>query len=122
MFSPSQAPPPSIRSSRRRQRPLSSEHSVDLPNPKRTKRSAISEHTFLAPNGRPEMEETRSTKATALVKHEIIKEVIPSKEIVMRGKKSRSGDRSVKGDGTVVLVRRRSSYQAGLHTNVLPLL
>lgn len=93
--------------SRRRQRPLSNEGSIAQPKPKRL-RSALSEQTFQAPNGdaAPEMEEVKE-KAASIVKRESTREILtvaPRREIAVRGKKGKSGDRVTKGDGSVVLV------------------
>jgi nuclear pore complex protein Nup133 len=107
MFSPSQngtAPPASVRTSRRRQRPLSNEGSIIEPKRKR-QRSALNEQTFLPPDGAPEMEEAKNHRTAALVRNESVREVPgPHREMVVRGKKSRSADRSNKGDGSVTLV------------------
>ncbi|KAN0108353.1 Non-repetitive/WGA-negative nucleoporin C-terminal domain containing protein [Hyaloscypha variabilis] len=106
MFSPSQngtAPPASVRTSRRRQRPLSNEGSIVEPKRKR-QRSALNEQTFIPPDGAPEMEEAKSHRTAALVRNESVREIPGShREMVVRGKKSRSTDRSNKGDGSVVL-------------------
>lgn len=105
MFSPSvnqtAAPSGSVRSSRRRQRPLSNEGSIVQPKAKR-QRSALNEQTFLPPDGTPEMEETKSQK---IAKGEVSRELTgPRREIAVRGRKPKSGDRGSKGDGTVILV------------------
>lgn len=106
MFSPSisQVPSGSVRNSRRRPRPLSNEGSINQPKAKR-QRSALSEHTFLPPDGAPEMEETKAPKTAALPRRETSRELAGQRrEIAVRGKKSKSGDRGTKGDGSVVLV------------------
>jgi nuclear pore complex protein Nup133 len=105
MFSPAvnqaAAPSGSVRSSRRRQRPLSNEGSIVQPKAKR-QRSALNEQTFLPPDGTPEMEETKSQK---IAKRAVSRELAGSRrEIAVRGRKPKSGDRGSKGDGTVVLV------------------
>ncbi|KAF4636233.1 hypothetical protein G7Y89_g1852 [Cudoniella acicularis] len=103
MFSPagSNPPPASIRTSRRRQRPLSNEGSI--PKAKR-QRSALSDQTFVPPDGPPEMQEAKAYKPAAIVPQESIREVsLHHKEIAVRGKKQRLGDRNSKGDGSVVL-------------------
>jgi nuclear pore complex protein Nup133 len=52
----------------------------------------------------PEMEETKNYRAAVLVRNESVREVPgPHREMVVRGKKSRSADRSNKGDGSVTL-------------------
>ncbi|RDL37912.1 Uncharacterized protein BP5553_05345 [Venustampulla echinocandica] len=105
MFSPSGTNPPaaSARTSRRRPRPLSNEGSI--PKAKR-QRSALSEQTFMPPDGAPEMEETKAYKTPTVAKRGSLRNAHvpgPQKEIVVRGKKPRPGDRSGKGDGSVVL-------------------
>ena len=103
MFSPSVNNPPaaSVRSSRRRQRPLSNEGSIAQPKAKR-QRSTLNEQTFVPPDGAPEMEEVKSQKT--LVRRESKGVLGQQREIAVRGKKPRSGDRGNKGDGSVVLV------------------
>lgn len=105
MFSPTinaGAPAP-VRSSRRRPRPRSNENSLAQPKSKRV-RSSYDDQTF-APNGTPEMDEARSSKAATLTMRESPKEVPnPRREIAVRGKKSKGGERAGKGDGSVVLV------------------
>jgi nuclear pore complex protein Nup133 len=105
MFSPSQNnTTPTVRTSRRRARPLSNEANFSLPKAKRQRsaRSALSDTTFTPPDGAPEMEEI---KASTVARRESVREpALPAKEMVVRGKKSRSADRGSKGDGSVVLV------------------
>ena len=107
MFSPSQngaAPPASVRTSRRRQRPSSNDGSIAEPKPKR-QRSALSDQTFLPPGDALEMEETKKFRTAALTRNESVREVLaPPREMVVRGKKSRSADRGNKGDGSTLLV------------------
>lgn len=65
----------------------------------------MSDQTFLPPNGTLEMEETKSQKIATVSKRELSRE--PSgqrREIAVRGRKSKSGDRASKGDGSVTLV------------------
>jgi len=51
------------------------------------------------------MEEAKNYRTAALVRNESVREVPgPHREMVVRGKKSRSADRNNKGDGSVVLV------------------
>ncbi|KAG4029551.1 hypothetical protein MFRU_015g00900 [Monilinia fructicola] len=106
MFSPTinaGAPAP-VRSSRRRPRPRSNENSLAQPKSKRV-RSSYDDQTF-APNGTPEMDEARSSKAATLTMRESPKEVPnPRREIAVRGKKSKGGERAGKGDGSVVLTK-----------------
>ncbi|RDW91353.1 hypothetical protein BP5796_02518 [Coleophoma crateriformis] len=109
MFSPQlngNAAANSTRSSRRRQRPHSNEGSIAQPKAKR-QRSALSDHTFIAPNGEvaPEMEETKG-KIASVVRQESAKDNAvhaPKREIVVRGKKAKTGERTNRGDGSVVL-------------------
>lgn len=114
MFSPSlnQAPSASVRSSRRRQRPLSNEGSILQPKAKR-QRSTLNEETFVPPDGAPEMEEARSQKiATVVPKREPSRELAGSRrEIAVRGKKHKAGDRVGKGDGSVILVSSSNSIR-----------
>jgi hypothetical protein len=110
MFSPSMNGPPSAseRSSRRRQRPLSNEGSILQPKAKR-QRSTLNEQTFVAPDTAPEMEEIKGSKIAALSRRDSSREIQASRrEIAVRGKKL--GDRSSKGDGSVVLVRLYMIY------------
>lgn len=90
----------SVRSSRRRQRPLSNEGSIVQPKAKR-QRSALNEQTFLPPDGAPEMEEVK--KIASLPKRQPSLPN-PRREIAVRNKKTRSGDRVEKGDGSTILV------------------
>ncbi len=51
------------------------------------------------------MQEAKSHRTAALVKHQNSREAAgPFREIAVRGRNSRSGDRGGKGDGSVVLV------------------
>lgn len=95
----------SVRSSRRRPRPTSSEGSVSQPKAKR-QRSALSEQTFLPPDGTPEMLEVKSTKANgSLSRRESTKLTqTPRRDLAVRGKKPKVVERATKGDGSVVLV------------------
>ncbi|KAI9643128.1 hypothetical protein NHQ30_008863 [Ciborinia camelliae] len=106
MFSPTintGAPAP-VRSSRRRQRPRSNENSIAQPKSKRV-RSSYDDQTF-APTGTPEMDEARSNKVATLTRRESPKEVPnPRREMAVRGKKSKGGERAAKGDGSVVLTK-----------------
>jgi nuclear pore complex protein Nup133 len=105
MFSPSlnqnpAGPPPgSIRSSRRRQRPLSNEGSIVQPKAKR-QRSALSGETFLPPNGAPAMEEAKTQAIAKLPSRgESSREPrAPGRPMAVRGKKPS------KGDGSLILV------------------
>ena len=103
MFSPSvnSVPAGSVRSSRRRQRPLSNDGGIPQPKAKR-QRSTLSQDTFTPPDGAPEMVEAKSHIASLPRRDGSMPE---RREIAVRGKKPKFGDRGVKGDGTVVLVR-----------------
>ncbi|KAH8821044.1 Non-repetitive/WGA-negative nucleoporin C-terminal-domain-containing protein [Xylogone sp. PMI_703] len=104
MFSPSfnGAPQAPVRSSRRRPRPVSGEGSVAQPKAKR-QRSALSDQTFTTPNDAPEVEEVKAAKAPS-AKHDSSREAgLSRREIVVRGKKAQPGDRTSKGDGSVIL-------------------
>lgn len=107
MFSPSasQGPSGSVRSSRRRQRPLSNEGSIQQPKAKR-QRSALSEQTFIPPlDGPSEMEETKSQKLILASRRDNLRgNPGQRREIAVRGKKPKPGDRGSKGDGSSVLV------------------
>ena len=104
MFS-STAPAASVKSSRRRPRPSSSEGSISQPKAKR-QRSALSEQTFLPPDGPPEMQEVKVVKANgSATKREPAKLVhTPRQDLAVRGKKPKAAERIVKGDGSVTLV------------------
>lgn len=103
MFSPSVNNPPaaSVRSSRRRQRPLSNEGSIAQPKAKR-QRSTLNEKTFVPPNDKVEMEEVKNQNT--LLRQDSKGVLGQPRDIAVRGKKPRSGDRGNKGDGSVVLV------------------
>jgi nuclear pore complex protein Nup133 len=107
MASPSAdaAPPPPSTRSRRRQRPLSSENSIAQPKAKR-QRSALNEHTFVAPDASPEMQQVRATKTPgSIARRESARAVQRhNQDLVVRGKKPKSAERGTKGDGSVVLV------------------
>ncbi|TQS39349.1 hypothetical protein Golomagni_00129 [Golovinomyces magnicellulatus] len=95
MFSPP-------RTSRRRQRPLSSELSFSEPKSKR-RRSAITQKTTLTLGNTPKPLETdeKNVKSTAVVQSK--KDVSLERELAVRGKKLRVGDRELKGDGSILL-------------------
>ncbi|KAG9241176.1 Non-repetitive/WGA-negative nucleoporin C-terminal-domain-containing protein [Calycina marina] len=91
----------SVRSSRRRQRPLSNEGSVQLPKAKR-QRSALSDVTFLPPNDALEMEEVKKASAP---KRQTSSQQQPVREIVVRSRSTRLGDRVEKDDGITILTK-----------------
>ncbi|KAG4428319.1 hypothetical protein IFR05_016195 [Cadophora sp. M221] len=103
MFSPAPngAAPPTVRTSRRRQRPLSNEGSLSAP---KGKRQRLNDQTFVPPGAAPEMEEAKSLMVPTLARPGSAGEPVGlQREIAVRGKKSRSGERSTKGDGSSVL-------------------
>jgi nuclear pore complex protein Nup133 len=109
MFSPPAnaiAQAASTRSSRRRQRPLSSESSVSQPKAKR-QRSALSEQTFINPDVSPEMQEVRASRAGSTIsKRETTRSApAPRRDLAVRGKKLKLVERGSKSDGSVILVR-----------------
>lgn len=80
-------------------------------------RSALSEQTFLPPDDAPDMEEVK--KIAALPKRQPTV-TNPRREIAVRNKKTRTGDRVEKGDGSTILVKSRNHYvAANLLTNVI---
>ncbi|CAG8960167.1 hypothetical protein HYFRA_00010646 [Hymenoscyphus fraxineus] len=108
MFSASSANTPvgTVRTSRRRARPASNEGSG--PKAKR-QRSTMTEHTFVAPDGPVEMEETKPNLlklSPTLARRESPPiATIPTRDIAVRGKKQRSGERLMKEDGSVNLTK-----------------
>lgn len=91
----------SQRTSRRRQRPLSSESLGSEPKSKR-RRSAFALKNSLSPENTIEKRETdeKNVKVSAL--HNI-KDGPQARYLAVRGKKLRSGEREPKGDGSVML-------------------
>ncbi|RKF57970.1 Nucleoporin NUP133 [Erysiphe neolycopersici] len=91
----------SQRTSRRRQRPLSSENSGSEPKSKR-RRSAFALKTNLTPGNTTEKYETdeKNAKVSAL---QIAKDGPQGRDLAVRSKKIRSGEREHKGDGSVML-------------------
>jgi hypothetical protein len=104
MFSPTlngAAPAPSIRKSRRR--PRSSESLTQQPKSKR-QRSGLSEQTFISPDGEPEMVEVKKASPVATRRESPRELTSHRRELAVRGKKPKVGERGNKGDGSVVLV------------------
>ncbi|KAK2036862.1 hypothetical protein LZ31DRAFT_613835 [Colletotrichum somersetense] len=114
MFSPSmnEGGPATATRSRRRQRPVSNESVTHQPKAKR-QRVPLTEQTFVnpevsAPTG-PDMYEVKSDKVATLdVRQDGIENQnpitpTPRKELSVRAKKPKGGDRPTKGDGSVVL-------------------
>lgn len=97
------------RSSRRRQRPLSSD-SLQQQQPKaKRQRVPLSEATFVNPEAQPEMYEVKADKVEYPAKRDgfepAANHTAPRKELTVRSKKAKAADRVSKGDGSVVLVR-----------------
>ena len=61
----------------------------------------MTDETFVAPDG-PEMEETKTYLAPTIRKESVPQG--PQREVALRSKKPRSGDRVTKGDGSILLV------------------
>ncbi|KAK3331922.1 Non-repetitive/WGA-negative nucleoporin C-terminal-domain-containing protein [Cercophora scortea] len=106
MFSPAlhEGPSKGTRSNRRRQRPLSSDASVQQPKAKR-QRLPLAENTFSNPDAPPEMFEVKSDKVDLLgIKRDGIENAgVPRRELSVRAKKPKAGERASKGDGSIVL-------------------
>lgn len=108
MFSPvlqDAGPAKGTRSSRRRQRPLSNDSSMQQPKAKR-QRVPLAETTFVNPEAPPEMYEVKADKidVSSLKRDGIEPVAAPRKELSVRSKKPKP-ERASKGDGSVVLVR-----------------
>ena len=107
MFSPSVASGPAAGTrSRRRQRPKSTDSLVQPPKAKR-QRVPLTEQTFVNPDVRPEMVETKPERPAAPVevRHEGIENMpVPRRELGIRAKKPKASERVSKGDGSAVLV------------------
>ncbi|KAJ9142229.1 hypothetical protein NKR19_g7308 [Coniochaeta hoffmannii] len=97
-------PAKGTRSSRRRQRPVSSDSLAQQPKAKR-QRVPLSETTFVNPEAPPEMYEVKSDKLDIMpIKRDgLDNRPAPRKELSVRSKKPKAGDRVSKGDGSVVL-------------------
>ncbi|KAL0942209.1 nuclear pore complex subunit nup133 [Colletotrichum truncatum] len=114
MFSPSMSEggPATATRSRRRQRPVSNESLAQQPKAKR-QRLPLTEQTFVNPDvssaPAPEMYEVKSDKVATLdVRQDGIENhppitPTPRKELSVRAKKPKGGERPTKGDGSVVL-------------------
>ncbi|KAH6899979.1 Nup133 N terminal like-domain-containing protein [Thelonectria olida] len=114
MFSTSVADggPATATRSRRRQRPLSSENLPQQPKAKRP-RLPLTEQTFVNPDARQEMIEVKTDKVATLPaskesnkgqSENLAPTPTPRKELNVRAKKSKHGDRAAnKGDGSLVL-------------------
>ncbi|KAH8596344.1 Non-repetitive/WGA-negative nucleoporin C-terminal-domain-containing protein [Bisporella sp. PMI_857] len=116
MFSPAvnqAAPSGSVRSSRRRQRQSNDSISGQQPKAKR-QRSALSDQTFLPPEDTPEMEEAKPQKVAGLANSRPLASM-PRREIAVRSKKTRTGDRSEKEDGISILTKNDTYTVSKLH-------
>ncbi|KAK0616247.1 Non-repetitive/WGA-negative nucleoporin C-terminal-domain-containing protein [Immersiella caudata] len=111
MFSPAlhEGPAKGTRSSRRRARPSSSDASVQQPRAKR-QRVPLSETTFVKPDAPPEMFEVKADKLDLLnMKRDGIEAIsAPRKELSVRSKKPKPGERASKGDGSVILTQNNA--------------
>ena len=121
MFSPHEGGPATATRSRRRQRPVSTDSLAQQPKAKR-QRLPVTEQTFASPDVPPEMFQVQSDKVARLsAKRDTIENQAlatpntnlsvsltpaPKKELSVRSKKTKAGERISKGDGSVVLVRR----------------
>ncbi|KAK3937905.1 Non-repetitive/WGA-negative nucleoporin C-terminal-domain-containing protein [Diplogelasinospora grovesii] len=108
MFSPANqegGPAKGTRSSRRRQRPVNSENSVPGQPKAKRQRVPLTETTFVNPDAPPEMYEVKADKIDVLsVKRDGLSTFgAPRKELSVRSKKPKAGERVSKGDGSIVL-------------------
>ena len=109
MFSPNLhegGPAKGTRSSRRRQRHPSADSSVQQPKAKR-QRVPLAETTFANPDSQPDLYEVKPDKLDfQSAKRDGIENAgAPRKELSVRSKKPKPGERTTKGDGSIVLVR-----------------
>jgi len=111
MFSPALhegGPAKGTRSSRRRQRNSSADASVQQPKAKR-QRVPLAETAFVNPEPQPDMYEVKPDKIDIhAAKRDGIENAVagaPRKELSVRSKKPKPGERTSKGDGSIVLVR-----------------
>ncbi|OAA53242.1 nuclear pore complex subunit [Niveomyces insectorum RCEF 264] len=109
MFSSHEGGPATATRSRRRQRPVSSENLTQQPKAKR-QRLPLTEQTFVNPDAPPEMFQVKSDKVAVLnVKRDGIESppqmtaAAPIKELSVRSKKTKAGERTSKGDGSAIL-------------------
>ncbi|KHJ35852.1 putative nuclear pore complex subunit nup133 [Erysiphe necator] len=91
----------SQRTSRRRQRPLSSENSGSEPKSKR-RRSAFALKLSLTPENTSEKHDT-DNKNVKVAASQIIKDGPQGRDLAVRSKRIRSGEIDRKGDGSVIL-------------------
>ncbi|CAK7205072.1 hypothetical protein SEUCBS139899_007837 [Sporothrix eucalyptigena] len=127
MFSPHEGGPATATRSRRRQRPVSSDSLAQQPKAKR-QRLPLTEQTFVNPDVPPEMFQVKADKVAMLSsRHNVENHAqppsttpaaaavaaatatpttvasAPKKELSVRSKKTKAGERISKGDGSVVL-------------------
>lgn len=109
MFSPHEGGPATATRSRRRQRPISSDTLLQQPKAKR-QRLPLTEQTITNPDVPTEMFQVKSDKAAMLSAKRNgienaaqISQPAPKKELSVRSKKPKAGERISKGDGSVVL-------------------
>ncbi len=120
MFSPNLhegGPAKGTRSSRRRQRHPSADSSVQQPKAKR-QRVPLAETTFANPDSQPDLYEVKPDKLDLQsAKRDGIENAgAPRKELSVRSKKPKPGERTTKGDGSIVLVRPHLSHNFPLHS------
>ncbi|GAP83269.1 putative nuclear pore complex subunit nup133 protein [Rosellinia necatrix] len=101
------APTPMTTRGRRRQRPLNSDNSLPLPKSKRLRsnRALTTDNTAVEPIS-SETYEVKSTQPSAVeAKQDGVEQaaVVPRRDLSVRSKKGRPGDRLNKGDGTTLL-------------------
>ncbi|KAL2128685.1 hypothetical protein VTI74DRAFT_8834 [Chaetomium olivicolor] len=106
MFTPAHhdGPARGTRSSRRRQRPSSTDASLQQPRAKR-QRVPLAETTVANPDAPTETYEVKADKVDLLsTKRDGIESAsAPRKELSVRSKKPKPGERTTKGDGSIVL-------------------
>lgn len=115
MFSPSarDGGPATATRSRRRQRPLSQENIVQQPKAKR-QRLPLTEQTFVNPEVPQQGQDSIEVRPSRAPAAELATEnnenhhsTPPRKDLNVRAKKTKHGDRAAnKGDGSIVLVRQ----------------
>ncbi|KAI8966666.1 Nup133 N terminal like-domain-containing protein [Daldinia sp. FL1419] len=98
------SPAPTATRGRRRQRPVSSDNSVQQPKAKR-QRIPLNDQTHANSPVTPETYEVKSTKSSIVdAKQDGIEESpTPKQELSLRSKKVRPGERLIKGDGSTLL-------------------
>lgn len=120
MFSPHEGGPATATRSRRRQRPVSTDSLAQQPKAKR-QRLPLTEQTFVNPDVPPEMFQVQNDKVARLSssskRDNIENQTLatpntnlsvsitpaPRKELSVRSKKTKAGERISKGDGSVIL-------------------